>query len=549
MLPEGIWLALDSLPAKAESKHWECWQVINKDHYHDNATLWLGALRLWQFLIVLLAVAYTALPVEQFFVLNPANPNKGYLVYHKSLCYTTTYQYLWNFLGFREINFTLFRAISVSITLLVFSLPWLEKKSILSHISYLNPFNNWKGKLLLAGTFFFIFSHFSMPELKNAAFADGAFLNFHVEDGTVYPSEVLTCYVLILLTWFFTQLELTSPAYTAAHAICYVSGFLYTLAAANISTIIVKKNLYRWTLFLGILTSGVSLLFIGFIETTSLSTGLLGCYFWIVFKVIDTKRGYRRVTLQVLTLLLMGILIMAHSGMIFMTLSVAVIFARDSQQWPSLPAYLRGPLHWRSLLMGTLFTVLPVAVVVYFPYYAKGIWGNVTGGGDMIKFVPWQFTADPRPSLFVYYGFLSTRHLIDLLSGMLIFVPFLPFLAGLGWNLYRMRENKPDPICRDYWVFLGIAAGTTIIYPVAWNHDYGLLGDWNISAAYYAPTLILVWCWFMRQIESVDSDSKRWLVVAVQCVIMQIYLTFGFGVHLITPHIGGPVYLRELVLN
>jgi hypothetical protein len=146
-----------------------------------------------------------------------------------------------------------------------------------------------------------------------------------------------------------------------------------------------------------------------------------------------------------------------------------------------------------EVLLVAALVAVPFYLLAYRPFVAVGDLGNVHGGGDGIKFVPWAFGEGGPPSRYVYYTLFSPLHLLDIACAVFVASPALAALlpAGLatGW---RNRGSLSVGDLRA-GVFLALFGASAASVTVLWNHDFTMWGDWNLATAYLFPAHLAGW--------------------------------------------------------
>lgn len=79
-------------------------------------------------------------------------------------------------------------------------------------------------------------------------------------------------------------------------------------------------------------------------------------------------------------------------------------------------------------------------------------------------------------------------------------------------------------------LILGLSALATASIPILWNHDFGMWGDWNLSATYLFPLNIFAWIIFVFTLRKHQSKKKfntiAQLILIQALILLGLYLQF-----------------------
>lgn len=352
---------------------------------------------------------------------------------------------------------------------------------------------------------------FMVDPAKNITFADAFRLADSLRDLTFARSEVGTSALFWIAHGILQLFGLSNSMETAIRVVSCLSGGLYAVGVsiwAKESGRILQLNAQaKNMLFLGGLLTGAVVLFFGYVETTQVVAALLAVLFGALARFFaaadkrERKRYFRWVAV------ISGLAVCSHTGAIAILpmLFVLMIFARHQG--------VKG-----TGTIAGLWTLLPI-VLALGPFYLRGDFGTVAGGGDGIMFVPFVHAAPawPRTDHMVYYSMFSLNHLIDIGNAIILSSPLALFSiatsAFLRWNTLPQQYTR--------YLICGVTAAAGCGSIVAlWNCDFGMWGDWNICAAYLLPFHLLAWALLAVWLR---SQRGRWLMIgAISCQVIAI---------------------------
>lgn len=447
------------------------------------------AMRIIALFMGLFIVFFPLLPPETFYAIDPSTGKFFYFFRsHKQLY---PFHLLWGLEGFR--NFGLFTRILLVIPLmaaLVLKLPrasqrfdFLKNDRRFFLIILLMP--------ILATIFFFLVR--VSPE-NNMTFADGAHLPRQVEGGMIFPAEILTCQIFIwaykILSSFYTY----SSGYLAVAIVSCLCGGVFALAAALFAASFPTSPGKRWILLIGILLCGYSVMFCGYVETTVVEISAMGLYIAFASKSMLASNSKVRTGWKFAALIALSVAMLSHAAGVLLLPSLLVLLA-DPLSAPGHGFFrsLLSRYKLRTLTETAAILGIPYLFIIVIPFFSKGIFGNILGGGDGIMFVPLTIDYAQRTSPFVNYSMVSFWHAADLFSTLLVGAPWAPYfliMFLLGLKRGYIALNKAE---KNFVGFLALATAGCGLVPVIWNHDFGMWGDWNLATCYLMPLNVLGW--------------------------------------------------------
>jgi hypothetical protein len=280
-------------------------------------------------------------------------------------------------------------------------------------------------------------------------------------------------------------------------------------------------------LFAGLASAGYAAQFFGYIETTSLGLAALALFFAASAAALHSAPGRPRTLALAGVFAALGIACTAHVGAAtLLPACVALLAARGALDhgWPR--GAVRGLTDPRAWGAFALLGVVPFVLLVVLPFYVHGNFGNVMGGADRYRFVPWSYDQARLVSNNVYYGMLSRLHFDDVASAFWIAAPLaIPQSAAAGWLLWTRRVRLPAEEMGLLFVLLVAAAASTGMVLV-WQFDFGIWGDWNIASCYLMPLALLGWTAFTCVARRAETGGL-FLGLGVPMLVVQALLALG----------------------
>jgi hypothetical protein len=281
-------------------------------------------------------------------------------------------------------------------------------------------------------------------------------------------------------------------------------------------------------LFFGGLIVGYAVLFVGYVETTQVELAAMALFFGAGAKALRADAAGPRLAWVAACVSAASFAFMAHGAGVLL-LPALVFFMVKAK-----PRYEVGRRRLWSLLFPALMAVLfvllvvvPYVLLIARPFYFKGVFGNLGGGGDHIMFVPWRIVYGLPKSRFVNYNMLSTLHVADVNSAFILGAPFSVPLLLYGRALLLKRRRRLHAVeSRILW-FLALAAAACLAVPLVWNHDFGMWGDWNLAVCFLFPLNLFSWALFVYATRGVFRGSFPRLCVALPLAGAQLVLAFG----------------------
>lgn len=337
----------------------------------------------------------------------------------------------------------------------------------------------------------------------NTRLGDGLTLPGNIGGGMTFGAEIATSELMVLATRFTASLGVHN-ALVAIRGVDTIAAFILVASVAALADGAASTSRGRALLFVGTLFSGASLQVMGYVETTVLELAAIAVYVAAAARILGVRRSGPAA--PALAWAALGFAAMAHgAGALLLPSAAAMVAPR---------ARLLGPRVQQHVTLFVVCVLLPFLVVVA-PRWLSNDLGNADGGGDAIRFVPLDFDRVNPPSPVLYYGLFEALHFIDLGNALWVSAPIV-LLVLLGLPLAG-RAARPTPLV----VLLAIAALFALVIPLAWNHDFGMWGDWNLASTYLFPLHVVSWVWLVQTLERFPLDRR---VVAVSTALMALQL-------------------------
>ena len=460
--------------------------------------------------LCIFALIYPFIPVEQLFARDPYTGQT--LTFLRSHTTRAPFHELWALDGFRDFQGAgrLIPGILLVTFLVVYYLKNESKR-----------LERWLP-LIIAPLAFAAFYSFRVSIEKNALFGDGPRLPIEVPQGLVFAAEVLTMHCFDNVYRFTHWLW----GFDGAQAIQFTSclfGGLFVSAIIVLAQTLTDLRPLRALFVVGAIGAGYGILFLGYIETTVVETTAMAWFFAAAAKLLfhgapqipmdadlapnanthSTPRSlpslpawskHRETIWLIVFTLAYSACLLAHAAGLVMSAAylLTLIFFYFSS------AAFHAGRHWLGYVVknAVLFIVLvliPVYELVLAPFFFRGVYGNTTGGGDGIMFVPISY--DTPPSVFTHYKMFSWLHAVDIFNSMACSAPLVFLAPPAAW--FILREARQRSAWRDPWLqFLLVilcAGACALAVPLIWQFDFGMWGDWNLAATYLFPLHMFVW--------------------------------------------------------
>ncbi|MDB4977457.1 MAG: hypothetical protein JWN48_5798 [Myxococcaceae bacterium] len=368
----------------------------------------------------------------------------------------------------------------------------------------------------------------------NQLYGDGSMLHLYVgaSDG-VFAAEIVTMHMFRSAQYVLEKLHAADASpLSAIRWVDSIAGAVFFGSLAAFARGTGRGVLEGTLLFLGTSCASYTLQFFGYVETTQVETALIALYFTAAAASLRT-RGPGIAASTLIAVFALSTATMAHGAGLLLLPSAAFLLA-------DLTALgRRGPLRvlgesLRAENVALVFTMLlvPHLLIVVVPFHLRGMHGNAAGGGDGIMFVPATIDYAQRASAWVYYARFTRWHLADVANALWISAPLALPLLGVAFaqrifGRFRFTWGESRLLA-----LLGTAAALSAIIPLLWNHDFGVWGDWNLSATYLLPLNALAWLAFVYASRRRRRGVHFYVTVGLPLLIAQATATLGIAAQL-----------------
>ena len=476
---------------------------------------------------------FTVLIIAAIFLLYPLTPGDLFLAKEPWGSYVFLEQrigpmplhLLWGVEGFRYVAVGARGLLALALVFLACArVPKAAGDALLSKIKI----NKWVLLAAVAALTPIFCYIFRVDYGKNVAFADGLWLPPVVDIEDVASAEVLSSYV-----YFFVRrvVDHFRPGPNGLAAVVYtscLSGGVFAAASYLFAGAAGRDRAEKIILFLGGVLAGYSVMFLGYVETTQIELATTALFFAAAAWALRPAAAGPKLWRTALAVSAASLVFMAH-GAGALTLPAFIYFLavarRGAEGDRGRPLYRAFPA--LVALFSLLLVAVPYYVIVAEPFYLRGDFGNLSGGGDGIMFVPWKLVRGLPKSRSVYYSMLSGRHLAEIFSAFLVAAPLsVPFIAS-GTAFILRRGRRYDAYERRVLRLLALAAAVCLAVPLLWNHDYGIWGDWNLAACFLYPLNLFSWCLLVVATRGVFTDDASRFCFLLSLVAAQLVMAFG----------------------
>lgn len=472
-------------------------------------------LRILVVILGILFIIYPYIPQNIFIAKLPVDGSTFH--FFRSHGLTVPFHLAWAFEGSKKIPLLL----KIGGLFLFFGLPFFKKITIsiprLFAQTQISPYILYPAVFIISSTVFYLFK--VTPQL-NAAFGDGPTLPGEIDQGIVFGAEVLTGHFFLFSRKILDLFIVPPNGLLAAQISSALSGGIFVTSILLLARSVGKNWKEKSAVFFGVIFTGYLVMFFGYVETTNLELASMAMFFAFVSKFIfsETKKNLW----LILSLTSLSIVFMAHAAGLLLGITVPVLLF-DYRE--NIKQTLFSGRNYRNLLFFLVFIAIPYYLIICRPFYLQGNYGNIRGGGDLIMFVPWVMDYIKPASPFTYYSMISWWHFTDILSVFLIAATFSTPLVFSSLILKIKNKIKFGRRESNLVLILGLSAAATATIPLFWNHDFGMWGDWNLSATYLFPLNIFAWVIFIFTLRKQRSKKKSKMIV--QILLIQMLFLLG----------------------
>ncbi|MBN1211432.1 MAG: tetratricopeptide repeat protein [candidate division Zixibacteria bacterium] len=341
--------------------------------------------------------------------------------------------------------------------------------------------------LAVAFAFFYLFRSEAFvygdgfTRLEGYAVKEGPIIydKLYLEVGSI----VLPHYLYRLLDYLFGL----SHEQVYALVTC-LGGTVGVWALYAISQVLAEKNLERWFIFLGALTSGAVILFFGYIENYTWSTVMV---LWTLHRALKYVQGKSRFR---------SVLFFSAAAVFFHLVTtpvLAIAILAPAVRKAAIKKHPLRPLVWKIGLIGVVGSF---GVVLAFQY------SNL----PMI-FTPLWPVAD------IPYWFFSSAHLLDFLNQVILVAPLggivaLMMVVSTG---FRLKAVTPEG------AILSIATAATLIASFWVDPEIGAIRDWDLISLFGFP--FSLWgVYTLLNLKTANGVRPAWLFSLVVVILVTI---------------------------
>ena len=468
-------------------------------------------------------------PVENIWIAkSPLNSNFPFLIL-RSHFHREPFNLLWGLEGLRRASSVL-RWLLMGLVIL---LPFLLKRNQVSNSS---PVQKPLLKSQLSKLFLFVsllspvlFFTFQVSYRINRTFGDGAKLPDEINEGSVFAAEVLTCHLFNLFRFISAQFGVTHPGLVGIVIVSCLAGGLFLAGATLVASNLSSNSIQFAGFFAGVVVSGYLAQFFGYVETTSVFMGMSALYFAFGIRYLQSGKTVWKVCAA----LCLSLGIISHGAGLLLLPSLLVLAANSKPRKDFWRMTIKAVFGIRFLVT-VLLVLAPFIILVVKPYFMDGNVGNISGGSDGIRFVPWHPIDYQLPvSPTVYYSVISKWHFLDILSALFVAAPLSCIL--LVGSFVTLKSDKPElsPVNKSILFYLGTAALFCVFIPLFWNHDFGMWGDWNLATTYFWPLNLFGWSTYLLVFgQNGDDESKLLKETLPSMLVVQIVSFLGLFLQL-----------------
>jgi hypothetical protein len=355
----------------------------------------------------------------------------------------------------------------------------------------------------------------------NARFGDGPGLPAQVVHGDIFGAEVATMHLAHLCYWLGAKVIHSFTGQDAFLLMDIIVGVGFFVAMHSIAVSLAENIWERWLLFFGLSASGAAVMFCGYVETTQVELCAIAWYCAAAVRVAQEPEGSSLTAARLSATGAVGLACIAHGAGVLLLPSLAVLLTSPGGFLKRLRRLVSGDVQ----LMGWIAVGLPFLLIVVGPFYSRGDLGNGDGGADHILFVPMHFDYSQPVSGMVYYAMFSWWHLLEISNAVWLTASAAAPLLVAGLLLKRREPLSPE--ARRMIQALGVATLSCAVIPLAWNHDYGMWGDWNIATCYLFPLNVVGWVLFVTLARPYVRSARFYVGTVAPLVVIQLGAALG----------------------
>lgn len=471
--------------------------------------------------LLALAIAIVIVPElpQSLFLADDPVSGKPYNII-RGVATVVRFNHLWSFIGFAKIPIGLRVIFLLVVTILSFY-PFRRKSGV--NGAPVGPSGGvrwlWVPAITVAVALACYAGRVSYDLSKT--FADGFRIPTDIDLGWIYGAEVLTFYAFLGVRFLGSLLTSTWTTLEAIIITSCLAGGLFAGALWMFAVRWKNSTAESWILMAGCLLAGYSIMFLGYVETTQLEVTSMMAFFMCAACSMTTRDPRISWRWEIAATISASLAFMVHAaGILLAPACLMLMMGNPADPW-RFPWLSVRSLTRRRILLGAMAVVVPYFLIIVQPFYLKGDFGSITGGADNIMFVPLQFDYRNPVSPLISYSLFSLWHLVDIAATMFVATPLaVPLLLAAAYGLWRGRLGL-SVVEQRYLLLLAVAAVACLSIPLAWNHDFGMWGDWNIAAAYLFPLNFLAWIAFTTVFRHSEISNREWLGLFLPLILVQ----------------------------
>ena len=307
---------------------------------------------------------------------------------------------------------------------------------------------------------------------------------YAVKDGSIIYDKLFLEVGSIILPHYIYRLLDNLFGFSPEHVYALVTslgGVVGVWALYAVSRLLAEKNIERWFIFLGTLTSGAVILFFGYIENYTWSTAMA---LWTLFWALKYVQGKSRFWPVLIFSLASVFFHLVTTPILAMALLTPAVRGAVKKKQP-----LR-PLVWKTGLIGVVGSF---GVVLAFQY-----------SGLPMVFTPlW-------PAENIPYWFLSSAHLVDFINQIILVAPLggIVALMIITSTKYRIKAVTPEG------AVISIATAATLIASFWVDPEIGAIRDWDLISMFGFP--FSLWgAYTIIKMKAASGVKPAWLLSLV----------------------------------
>jgi hypothetical protein len=480
-------------------------------------------------LYLIFSMAILIIPEIPRSYLTAHNPVTGEAItFLRSHIFMAPFFFLWAFAGFFSVALE-WRIILICLIPAIIYIPrlghfveWIEARCVIRNRTY--PI----AAFFSGVTAIIIFFLARVSVITNMSFADASTLPQFIEQGVVFPAEVLTCYSYHFVRFLFWTFGLLISARTAIIMVNCLAGGLFVATMVLLAQSLSKSILQRIVTTLALILSGYTVTFFGYIETTQIELAAMAGFFCCAVTSLQCEIIQNRRRWELGAITFTSIALLAHAAGVLLLPALAFLLMKKFDGKPSsiIPG-VTSLFSRRTIGLVFFLIVIPYVLFVVQPFYLQNDFGNAVGGADGIMFVPFRIDSLHPVSQYVHYSMFSTGHFFDILSSVILAVPTTILLIIGSWYLIRRRNISLTVSERHILWVTGAGAFFCGLIPLLWNHDFGMWGDWNIAVTYLFPLNLFAWILFTTVLNKCSFHPSRTYRLLLTLIGIQAILCLG----------------------